>query len=153
VPEDDDEEAEDEEDAEVDVISPPVLEVEAASLVVKEPPAPPEPPPPPPVVAVPVSPELVLSVDTVPDEAQPVLNTPKIKERVDPRTSLWRMIRDSAETRRVYKHLPLARPRAHVDARMGTLHHRRRLTLGGSTFCACFPALLPFHPRSRPREC
>jgi len=32
-------------------------------------------------------PEPVLSVVKVPEEAHPVLSTPKIKDRVDPRTS------------------------------------------------------------------
>jgi len=152
VPEDAEEDAEEEAEDDVVVVSPPVLEVEAASLVVKEPPDPPAPPaPPPPLVAPVLSPVPALWLVTVPDEAHPVLNTPKIKERVDPRTRLCRMIRDLAETRWVYKHLPLAPPREHVDARLGTLHHRRRLTLAGSTFCVCFHALYPFTEIEAPR--
>jgi hypothetical protein len=88
VPEDED--ADDEDDAAL-VVDPAVVDDALVSpVVVNDPPLPPAPPAPPgplfdPVLPPPVP---VLSlVFTVPDEAHPVLSTPKIKDRVDPRTS------------------------------------------------------------------
>jgi hypothetical protein len=120
----DDEDADDEDDDALLVVAL-LLTLELASVVVNDPPAPPVPPEPPGPLSEPVlPPEPVLSVVTVPEEAQPVLSTPKIKDRVDPRTSWWRMVDDSAEIRRLYKPLRRARGANRVDAWQGTLHHR-----------------------------
>jgi hypothetical protein len=101
-----------------------LLTLELASVVGNDPPDPPAPPAPPGPLSEPVlPPEPVLSLVTVPDEAQPVLSTPKIKDRVDPRTSWWRMVGDSAEIRRLYKPHRSVRGANRVDAWQGTRHH------------------------------
>jgi hypothetical protein len=143
----------DEDDDDALLVAEAVVAVELASLVVNVPPEPPAPPAPPGPLFVPVLPPVpVLSVVTVPDEAQPVLSTPKIKDRVDPRTSLWRMVPDSAEIRRVYKPHPCLLVANRVDASVGTLHHRVWSTLTGAVDPVFFVALHP-SPRPRPREC
>jgi hypothetical protein len=95
VPEDDDDEdEEDDEDDDDDVVVVVVVvvdEVVSPELVVSAPPSPPAPPVPVVVPGLPPTPPLW--VDTSPEPAQPVLKTPKIKDRVDPRTSLWRILR------------------------------------------------------------
>jgi hypothetical protein len=85
VPDDADDDA-DEDDALLVVA--PLVTLELASVVVNEPPLPPLPPEPPGPLSEPVLPPTpVLSLVTVPEEAHPVLSTPKIKDRVEPRTS------------------------------------------------------------------
>jgi hypothetical protein len=146
----------DEEDADADdetlLVVPPLVAVEAASLVVNEPPLPPVPPAPPGPLFDPVPPPApVLSLVTVPEEAQPVLRMPKIKDRVDPRTSWWRMMGDSAEIRRVYKPLRHARRANRVDARLATLHHRATVPPRRCDDRRRLCSASPFHPIEAPR--
>lgn len=105
MPEEDDDDADEEDDAddeddedEEDVVVPVVADDELVSpeLVVSAPPSPPAPPAPPAALPEPVVvsrfPPTPLWVVDSPELAQPVLKTPTIKDKVDPRTSLWRIL-------------------------------------------------------------